>query len=407
MELKLMKRAAIWCLCFSVAAIGIILYLSFYMSAVPAEAEVSNAQPSANVQGDRKETVSSDEIGDKTEGGQTAEGAKGHAGAQESPNGQTEGSQAADGQEDDDVQFLLAGEERELKKLNFFQGEADTSYLRVPLPEGCKAGDIAIENYYMDQELWILIDGAEGDFYEKNAISGNQDMVRQGIYEEEEDGMRLRFKLTGIFEYHTILENNELYISFLNPREVYDKIVVIDPACGGFQSGYTEDGLKEKEVNLAIAEKLKEKLDQTEIKVYYTRMDDVNPEEESRIKLANETRADMYIRIELGTDEDSSVYGTTTVYNGDYFIPGFGSIELADLLETEVVTSIKGKALGLEEAGESEDTLKYVTVPAAIVRAGCATNKQEATLLIREEYQEKIAEGIYNAILKAYEKKEG
>ena len=125
------------------------------------------------------------------------------------------------------------------------------------------------------------------------------------------------------------------------------------------------------------------------------------------MRLANETRADMYIRIALNTSEDSAVYGTTAVYNGDYFIPGFGNLELADCLEKEVTSSIRGKTLGLAEMGEDDDILSGITVPAAIVKAGCATNKQEAALLMREEYQERIAAGIYHAILKAYEEEEG
>lgn len=293
--------------------------------------------------------------------------------------------------------------ENEEHMLTFVLGKSDTSYLRVPLPEGCKAEDIVIENHYMDQELCIAVKNAGEAFYVDNAISGNRDMVREGKWEKLEEGTKLIFRLTGIFEYRTILENNHLYVSFLNPKEVYDKIVVIDPACGGANDGFTAEGLTEKEITLQIAQKLKEKLDKTDIKVYYTRMDDVNPGEKERIFLANEVRADMYIRIQVDANEDTDVYGTTTVYNGDYFIPGFGSVELADALEREVVTSIKGKALGLVEAQPREYALKNITIPAAAVKAGCITNKQEASLLGREEYQGRIADGIYNAIMKAYE----
>lgn len=404
MEFNLMKRAAIWCLCFSGAAIGIIIYLSFQKNVLAAQAEPAEAQVTESGSADE---AAGNSAGDGAEAEQAGAEPEGDTGSGNAADAQAKGSRSGESVESEATLFLTEGEESEFQMLTFFQGESDTSYLRVPLPDGCKAGDIAIENYYMDQELWILIDGAEGDFYAENAISGNQETVRQGIYEEDENGVKLRFKLTGIFEYHTILENNELYISFLNPQEVYDKIVVIDPACGGLHTGYTEGDLKEKEINLAIAVKLREKLEKTDIKVYYTRMDDVYPAEESRIRLANETRADMYIRIALGTSEDSAVYGTTAVYNGDYFIPGFGNGELADILEEEVVESIRGKALGPAEMDETDDILKYITVPAAIVKAGCATNKQEATLLVREEYQDKIAAGIYNAILKAYEEKEG
>ena len=278
------------------------------------------------------------------------------------------------------------------------------------MPEECKAEDIVIENYYMNQELCILVGTADADFYEANAISGNLDMVKKGLCEAanegtDEKGVKLRFSLTGIFEYHTILENHDLYVNFLSPREMYDKIVVIDPYGGGSNAGNEGNGLSEKDITLQVAKKIKEKLDESDIKVYYTRMDDSNPGEEDRVRLANETRADMYIRIQVDANEDSSVYGATTIYNEDYFIPGFGSVELADILEREVVTSIKGKALGLTGAEEEDYAVRSITVPAAAVKVGCLTNKQEAILLGREEYQDKIADGICNAVQKVYEDK--
>ena len=306
----------------------------------------------------------------------------------------------------DEVSDVIADEvsiKKEEQILTFVLGESDTSYLRIPLHDNCKAEDIMIENHYMDQELCVVIKGAKEAFYTDNAISGNRKMIREGKYEVLEDGIKLIFRLTGIFEYRTILENNDLYVSFLNPKEEFDRIVVIDPACGGTNDGFAADNLKEKDITLQIARKLKEKLDKTDIKVYYTRMDDVNPAEKERVFLANEIRADMYIRIQVDADEDVGVYGTTTVYNGDYFIPGFGSIELADVLEREVVTSIKGKALGLCEAQPEEYAIRNITIPAAAVKVGCITNKQEASLLERDEYQGKIADGIYNAIMKIYE----
>lgn len=288
------------------------------------------------------------------------------------------------------------------RNLTFLLGEADTSYLRIPLPEGCKAGEIVIENHYMDRELWLLIPKAEESFYADNAISGNREMIKQGSYEVAEDGCRLKFQLSGIFECRTILENSNLYISFSSPREMYDKIVVIDPAFGGSDTGAASGNLLEKDITLSVARKLKQKLDGSGVKAYYTRMDDVNPSEKDRIALANDAKADMYIGIRVNAVEDSAVYGTETVYNGDYFIPGFGSVELADCLEREVVTNIKGKGLGLVEASEDDYTIRNATIPAAAIKVGCITNKQEATLLAKEEYIDKIATGIYNAIMKIY-----
>lgn len=283
-----------------------------------------------------------------------------------------------------------------------FDTEEATDYLCIPLPEGSKAEEITIENHYMDQELYVLIQNVQESFYAEHALRGNRAGVEAGVYHETEDGVALIFNLTQVYEYRTVFENNELYISFLNPREIYNQIVVIDPSCGGLDRGRGGNGIIEKELTLQIAKKLKEKLDESKIKAYYTRMDDVNPAAEQRVALANEVKADMYIEISVDSREEEAVYGVSTVYNDQYFIPGFGSVELADLLERELASEIKTKALGLEKASE-ESKLRYATVPAAEVRVGCLSNKQEAILLKREDYIEKIANGIYNAIISSYE----
>lgn len=291
----------------------------------------------------------------------------------------------------------------ESQNLTFQLGSADTSYLRVPLPQGIKAREIVLENHYMDRQLWIMIKRSDETFYQENVISGNRKKIESGTYDVTEDEIKLNLKLTGIYECRTILENDNLYIEFMPPREMHEKIVVIDPACGGMDLGHKANGVTEKEITLAVARKLKEKLDVSGIKAYYTRMDDVNPSDEERISLGNDTRADMYIRIQVNHAEDTAVYGTETLYNGYYFIPGFGSVELADLLEREVVTAIKGKALGLKEAESGDVTLMEATIPAAAVGVGYVSNAQEAQLLSKEEYIEQIAAGIYEGILKAYE----
>lgn len=396
MRLNVMKKAAIGSVLYSMAAMGLIYYLS-------------------NDKAITISDVAQDEVAESISAGSKEDGAGGSAGAERGPEeeealtGQNMENGAEESAKDTERPAENGRDESrgQGRELIFGTLESNSSYMRIPLPEECKAEDIVVENYYMDRELCILLDGADSDFYASNAISGNWDMVEKGICEEDdvadESGVKLRFSLTGIFEYHTILEGHDLYVSFLSPREMYDKIVIIDPACGGSNTGSEENGLSEKEVALQIAKKVKEKLDGTDVKVYYTRMDDSNPAEEDRVRLANGTKADMYIRIQADANRDSNVYGATAVYNEDYFIPGFGSVELADILEREVVTSIKGKALGLAKAQKEDYAIKNITIPAAAVKVGCLTNKQEAILLGREEYQEKIADGICNAILAVYE----
>lgn len=287
--------------------------------------------------------------------------------------------------------------------LIFDSGQADTSYLRIPLPEGCRAGDIVIENHYMERKLRVFVPGVREEFYAENSISGNRREILQGSLAMAEGGAVLDFQLTGVYECRTILEDEKLYIRFLPPAEVYDRIVVIDPAYGGEEPGGEAEEIAEKDINLKIALRLKERLDENGIKAYYTRVDDSDPGKEERTALGNGSGADMYIRIELGKKEDPDGYGVEAVCRPDYFIPGFGNRELAGFLEREVTEAVSGKSLGVSETLQEEETLAGLEIPAACIRPGCITNRQEALLLGREEYIDKIAEGIYNAILKGYE----
>lgn len=290
----------------------------------------------------------------------------------------------------------------------FEQNGQEMSYFCIPLHSDVKAENVTIENHYMDKELWVSIKlGADstgyGDFYRTQGVYGNRNAVIYGTFENGTDTFWLKFKLTDVYEYHSIFEDNKLYIEFMTPKEAYDKIVVIDPAYGGDVTGAVSDELKGKDITLEIARALKKKLDGTDIKVYYTRMDDSTLSEEDRVGLTNATKADMLVRIEVNENEDSKIYGTEAVYNSKFFIPGFGSVELADLLEREVVTAISGKANGLTDSGEEDVVINEATVPAAAIRVGYLSNGQEEILLGRDDYIQKIAEGIYQAIMKAYE----
>lgn len=359
MRLSLMMKTTIYSVIFSLAALGVMFYVMLHKEIVI-------------------EHVGQDEVSIQQEQGDTAAAAAAESGYMEQYN-------QADG--------VLA----------FEIGKASTNHLCIPLPVNMKAENVAIENYYMDREMHVILTGSYKDFYSDSVISGQKENITNGFYMEENDTTRLIFTLNGIFEYKSILEDGNLYIEFLASGEVYDKIVVIDPAFGATVSGYRTDGLLEKDLTLAIAQKVKQRLDDTDIKVYYTRMDDNNPTQEQRIGLANEIKADVYIRIEADYHEDAKIYGTTVVYNESFFIPGFGSVELANLLEYEVVSAISGKALGMVAAAEEDYTIKNATVPAATIKAGYLSNPQEVILLKKEDYRERIAEGIYQTILKVYE----
>ena len=353
---KLMKRTAVYCLVFVLTAMGAMLYYS--ANKIIVVADVAQDEVAQNTDNSVGTSVNTTNIEEKN-------------------------------------------------NISIDRNSQNTNYFCIPMPADVRVEEVTIENHYMDRELWVSIepkdmDGRE-EFYEENGVYGNCTDVLDGHFEVEKDRICLRFELADVYEYHSIFEDNTLYVEFMTPKETYDKIIVIDPAYGLNDMGVTVNGVNAKDITLEIAKALKAKLDQTDIKVYYTRMDDSNPGMDSRVELAADTKADMLIRIEVGSAESSKQYGTEAVYNSRFFIPGFGSVELADILEREVVTAISGKANGLLEASDEDVVISDATVPAATIKVGYLTNGQEFILLQREDYIQRIAEGIYQAVIKAYE----
>lgn len=295
----------------------------------------------------------------------------------------------------------------EMDVIKIDRSSQSTSYFCIPMPETVKAEDVVLENHYMNKELWVSIQSAKTknceEFYKQNSVYGNCESVVDGHFEAFSERYCLKFALTGVYEYRSIYEDHTLYVEFVPPKEVYERVIVVDPAYGGEETGVAVNGILSKDITLKIVQALKTMFDGSDVKVYYTRMDDSNPAAADRVELAAATKADMLIRIEVSGDENSKLYGTSAVYNSRFFIPGFGNVELADLLEREVVTSISGKAGGLIEASQTDEVISGATVPAAAIRVGYLTNSQEAILLQREDYINRIATGIFNAVGKAYE----
>lgn len=288
------------------------------------------------------------------------------------------------------------------KELLLQKEDAGTGNICIPLEKGIKAENVVMENRYMDQELWIYIQAADESFYGENAIYGDIVPVESGYCEAQRDGIILKMQMSGVLEYRSTMEDDTLVIAYCDPRELYEQIVVIDPAGGGSDKGVTAEGYTEKELTLQVARMLQRKLEQDTIKVYYTRLEDTEVSRESRAALVESVDADLFIRIGACVDaEHTEYYGIQSCYNEEYFIPEFGNVQLADVLTRNVTVSASNRAVGLFPAGE-ESILSDIKIPAAELYVGYMSNPQENLLLQQESYQEKLAEGLANAILEVY-----
>lgn len=274
---------------------------------------------------------------------------------------------------------------------------------RVPLPKGIRAENVTMENRYVDRELYLFIQGGEEEFYEENRISGDITPVLSAQSEVQEGGILLKIKMSRVLEYRSTMDGSGLTINWYEPGEVYDYIVVLDPAWGGSETGVSGNGLQEKEVTLQVARQIQKQFDLQNVRLYCTRTEDVEMPLSERALLAEEVGADLYVRLCAGEDDtDEETYGITGFYNEDYYIPGFGNTDLADILTREVTIAASNRAVELKAAAE-ESMLKLLKVPAAEISLGFLSNPKEAYLLGQESYQEKLAAGFISAISKAVE----
>jgi N-acetylmuramoyl-L-alanine amidase len=183
-------------------------------------------------------------------------------------------------------------------------------------------------------------------------------------------------------------------------------IVVIDAGHGGRDNGTEHFNTVEKEVNLDIVLKLKEMLDKTDIKAYYTRLDDTKPSNAARVNLANHVDADFFISVHNNGDtKTSSSSGTEVLYHDKEETTSFGSKDLASICQEELVRQLGARDRGIVN-GSTIKIIRLSEVPVALVEVGFVTNKTEAVNLRTDSYQEKAAQGIFNAIIRAYEERD-
>ncbi|MCM1539686.1 MAG: N-acetylmuramoyl-L-alanine amidase [Blautia sp.] len=275
--------------------------------------------------------------------------------------------------------------------------ENDGSFV-IPLPENVRAEDVIMENRYMERELWVYIRSEDVQFYGENAVSGDTSGILEARYEIQPDGVLLKFAMDSLQEYHSTMNGHVLEVAGCKPGDMYPFIVVIDPVGGGSETGLCSYVYKEKELALQIAKMVQADCVLSDVKLYFTRTEDVEVSAEERMTLVRELDADFYIRIGAAENPaDESMYGIQCYYNEEYFIPGFGNVNLADIVTRNVTIASSNRARGLMPA-EEDNILQEIGVPAVQLSVGYLSNDKERNLLQQEAYLERLAEGIINAI---------
>jgi N-acetylmuramoyl-L-alanine amidase len=218
-------------------------------------------------------------------------------------------------------------------------------------------------------------------------------------------------------------------------------LVVLDPGHGGNDPGAVGNGLKEKDINLAVGLKMEKVLKAKGFDVKMTRKTDVYLKLQERTDIANKAKGDMFVSIHvnslppgqnstgfeiylmaLPTDKDA--LALAKIENREYLEDKAGNGAASDR-RTEVLLKILGDMQQNNKISESTIAaevlfkagnngklpmkrvaqapffvLRGATMPAVLLEMGFITNTRESKLLAHPGYQQRIADamadGIYN-----------
>lgn len=201
--------------------------------------------------------------------------------------------------------------------------------------------------------------------------------------------------ISGNVAVQEVTEEQEVTESQDAAEESDIQVVVLDPGHGGEDEGCAREGIEEKKINLSIAYLVKNKLINMGYKVIMTREDDTYTTVESRVEMAGNYSADVFVSIHQNISEEEGVNGMETWYDDND--EQRNSKRLAQLVQQETLRTTEASERELKN-----DTSLYVTanttMPACLIETGFMSNAEERARLMTDEYQEQIAEGITQGI---------
>ena len=194
----------------------------------------------------------------------------------------------------------------------------------------------------------------------------------------------------------------------------FQQLIVIDAGHGLPDGGATNGEIYESNLNLMIAQKLQEELEERGYEIIMTRETENNIADSdkqsslsqmkqsdltNRVTIINESGADFCISIHLNKFENAKYWGWQTFYHE----PSEAGKKLAKCIQENIgqVISKENKRTPLKIEGIK--IVDKTNIPVVIVECGFISNPEEAKLLQDETYQNQLVEGIANGVEAFYE----
>ena len=192
--------------------------------------------------------------------------------------------------------------------------------------------------------------------------------------------------------------------------------VVLDAGHGGEDGGAkSASGVLEKDINLAIALRLRDLLEANGISVVLTRSTDVLLYDRNvdyhgrkkaldlaaRRKIAEETQNCIFVSIHMNAFPQTQYHGLQVWYSPNHTDSVILAKTVQELAQSQLQPENDRR---VKSATSSIYLLHHLTVPAILVECGFLSNPQEAEKLATSEYQDQLAFLLFLALTDGMQK---
>ena len=188
-------------------------------------------------------------------------------------------------------------------------------------------------------------------------------------------------------------------------------LILLDAGHGGFDPGKVGiNNVLEKDVNLAIVQKLKVLLEEYGFQIHLTRDSDqiLGPANSSRpkmddmiarVEMVKELNPFFTVSIHQNSFPDSDVNGPQVFFYKD----SQESATMAQVIQNALNQYLEPQKKRVAQSNTNYYLLTRTPTPTVIVECGFLSNPYEADLLATDEYQNKVAQAICMGIISYYE----
>ncbi len=278
----------------------------------------------------------------------------------------------------------------------------------IRLPENIDFYSIKDSDDYHNKRFTISIPGNHMSYFTEQDVYNPVSTLKnvQFSHRVSDNTTVITFNTTKIQGYSFTVADGFLAVKIANPKEIYDKIIVLDAGHGGIDPGTLRGTIYEKNVNFNVINVYaQEYFKDSDIKVYFTRTTDTKIALQTRADFAAKVGADLFISFHVNAHSNSAVNGTSVYYsksNNKTTASGLNS----SLLATSIVNHLS-TAWQTRNRGILPDKFVVVhnnTVPAVLVECGFITNDNDFAKIKDTSYHKKAAKALFDAVTEIFDK---